>query len=60
MMHRVICLKVIKYDYGNHKLDNTTGTETICQNYLTPSYFGNVVVDITRCRYCKLARTLGA
>ena len=38
-----------KYDYGNQFANWTTkkGTETFNQNYLTPSYFGNVVVEVT-------------
>ena len=41
--------KSYKYDYGNQFANWTTkkGTETFNQNYLTPSYFGNVVVEVT-------------
>ena len=38
-----------KYDFGNQFSNwrTVTGTETFNQNYLTPSYFGNVVVEVT-------------
>ena len=41
--------KSYKYDYGNSFANWTydQGTETFNQNYLTPSYFGNVEVKVT-------------
>ena len=41
--------KSYKYDYGNSFANWTVkkATETFNQNYLTPSYFGNVVVEVT-------------
>ena len=41
--------KSYKYDFGNQFSNwrTVTGTETFNQNYLTPSYFGNVVVEVT-------------
>ena len=42
--------KSYKYDYGQNFSNwnyNAKGTETFNQNYLTPSYFGNVVVEVT-------------
>ena len=42
--------KSYRYDYGQNFSNwtyNATGTETFNQNYLTPSYFGNVQVKVT-------------
>ena len=41
--------KSYKYDFGNQFSNwrTVTGTETFNQNFLTPSYFGNVVVEVT-------------
>lgn len=41
--------KSYKYDYGNNYANWTydQGTETFNQNYLTPSYFGNVQISVT-------------
>ena len=41
--------KTYKYDYGNQFYNWTydQGTETFNQNYLTPSYFGNVEIKVT-------------
>ena len=42
--------KSYRYDYGQNFSNwnyNATGTETFNQNYLTPSYFGNVEVKVT-------------
>lgn len=41
--------KTYKYDYGNQFANWTydQGTEAFNQNYLTPSYFGNVEVNVT-------------
>ena len=41
--------KSYKYDYGNSFANWTVkkATETFNQNYLSPSYFGNVVVEVT-------------
>ena len=41
--------KSYRYDYGQNFSNwrTASGTETFNQNYLSPSYFGNVVVEVT-------------
>ena len=49
MIHSGNLFRSYKYDFG-YQFSNwttVTGTETFNQNYLTPSYFGNVVVEVT-------------
>ena len=53
--------KSYKYDYGQNFANWTydQDTETFNQNYLTPSYFGNVEILVTRTRHCWTRLVIG-